>query len=135
MKREDFEKNLKKYGLQFALDSLEESNANCLGEVMGFNLHEDFFGHHERWHVNSYDINYLRQLVDAGAVLDVDCGGFIGHNYIHGLDSENFNKLEEFMTAYNFASREERENVFGKIYIAIQVFPVFDIGYLEWMKK
>jgi hypothetical protein len=135
MKRKDFEENLKKYGLQFALASLDEANANYLGEAMGFNFHEDFFGHHERWHVNSYDIDYLRQLVGAGAVLDVDCGGFIGHNYIHDIDSENFKELEEFMTAYISASKEDKKDVYGEIYIAIQVFPVFDVGWLEWLRE
>lgn len=125
MRREQFEELAKRYGIEIAQDELERSNELALGRALGFSLEEDFFGNPSVWHTPSHEISYLRELVERGAVLDVDCGGFIGHNYVHDIDRENFSLLETFFTAYDAAIKEDEEDNLGVLHVSIRTLPVF----------
>lgn len=96
---------------------------------------EDYFNQQYCWHVLASDdlletLRSCKRLLEKGFILDVDCGGFIGHNYVHEVSGveEKWAELTAFFANYWLADESLQEEVYGSLYITVYG------GVVDWSK-
>jgi len=87
---------------------------------------EDYFNQQNCWHVFVSDdlvetLRSCKRLLENSFTLDVDCGGFIGHNYVHEIKGieEKWAELTSFLANYWLADKSLREDVYGPLHITV----------------